>query len=281
MAELRRAVRGGTDLSAVVALLCDEALIVRDRPTGSRKSTTFRYRRRDQACPAVDLAAYQQAYQQVDATRLLVRGYVGRYGPVSMAGILWWTGLPARRIRAAVASLAEEVTAITVPGITGELLTPDTGQVYPDQPPGEVPSVRLLPQLDPCTMGYHDRARLVDPAHHQLIYDRGGNATSVVLADGKVAGVWDLTEAPAPAARLLLFSPDAPHRQEALGQAAAAGEFWFGHQVPVHEYTEMVPARQRTGVMRKPLDGARPGTGRPPGSARPGAQTTGKEHRRE
>ena len=254
VAELRRIVQGGTDLSAVVALLCDEGLIVRDRPTGSRKSTTFRYRRWDQAYPAVDLAAYQQ----MDATRLLVRGYIGRYGPVSMADILWWTGLPTRRIRAAVASLADEVTTITVPGITGELFTFDTDQVSLDQPPGEVPSVRLLPQLDPYTMGYHDRARLVDPAHHDLIYDRGGNATSVVLAGGEVAGVWDLTGTPAPAARLLLFSPDAPHRQGALDQAAAAGEFWFGHQVPVHEYTEMVPARQRTGVMRKPLAGARP-----------------------
>ncbi len=33
---------------------------------------------------------------------------------------------------------------------------------------------------------------LVDPADAERVYDRRGNATSVVLVDGRVAGVWDL-----------------------------------------------------------------------------------------
>jgi len=253
VAELRRSVQEGADLTAVVALLCDEGLIVRDRPTGSRKSSTFRYRRWDQTYPDVDLAAYQPE----EAIRLLVREYIDRYGPVSMADILWWTGLPARSIRAAVTSLASELTTSTLPGISDELFTLDADEVSPSQTIDKAPSVRLLPQLDPYTMGYHDRSRLADSAHYELIYDRGGNATSVVLVDGRVAGVWDLTETPKSMVRLLVFDSDSPHRHRALDRAAAAGQFWFGHEVPVQEYTEMVPPRQRTGVMRKPLDGAR------------------------
>jgi len=255
-AQLRRSMQGATGLSSVVAVMCDEGLIVRDRPTGGRKSTTFTYRRWERAYPAVDL----DTYEPEEATRLLVREYIGRYGPVSMDDIGWWTGLPARAIHAAVASLSNELTSSRLPGIAGELLALDPDAAGPDQFPGEVLGVRLLPRLDPYTMGYHDRTRLVDAAHHDLIYDRGGNATSVVLIEGRVAGVWDLTDTPEPTARLLLLDPhpDPGHRTEALDRAGVAGRFWFGQDVPVQEYTEMVPNRERAGVMRKPLDGARP-----------------------
>lgn len=51
-------------------------------------------------------------------------------------------------------------------------------------------------------------------------------------------------------------------RQKAspLDLVAETGEFWFGHSISVREYTQMVPLRQRTGVMRKPLDDATPVT---------------------
>lgn len=43
--ELRRVLQVDADISAVVALLGDEGRVVRDRPSGSRKSSAFRYRR--------------------------------------------------------------------------------------------------------------------------------------------------------------------------------------------------------------------------------------------
>jgi hypothetical protein len=51
--------------------------------------------------------------------------------------------------------------------------------------------VRLLPVWDAYLMGYVDRARLVQPEHRPWVYDKAGNATSVVLVDGLVAGVWE------------------------------------------------------------------------------------------
>jgi hypothetical protein len=62
-----------------------------------------------------------------------------------------------------------------------------------------------------------DRSRFLDAGLNEMVIDRGGNVTSVVLVDGRVAGVWDLAEKPNPAIRVLLFDPD--HRDRNSGSA--------------------------------------------------------------
>jgi hypothetical protein len=119
--------------------------------------------------------------------------------------------------------------------------------------------VNLVPMLDPYTMGYKDRRRLLDPVLNETVIDRGGNMTSVILVDGRVVGVWDLVEAPTATARVLLFEPDHPCREAVLQQAAAVAAFWFGAAADVEEYASMVPLRYRSGVMRRPLDGGERG----------------------
>jgi hypothetical protein len=253
-AELRGEVGPDDDLTAVVSLLCDEARIVRDRPTGGRTSTRYRYRRWEETFPELNL----RAYDRERATDELVRRYVTSYGPVSVRDVVWWTGLSVKRIRASLDRLGDELEALGDPR-TGERWLRIGGTDGDAAPRRGTPRVRLLPRLDPYTMGYRDRARLVDVGHEGLVYDRGGNATSVVLQDGRIAGVWDLTDSPTPTGRLMLFDPASPARRRALDLVAETGEFWFGRSIPVREYTQMVPLKQRTGVMRKPLDGATPG----------------------
>lgn len=55
--------------------------------------------------------------------------------------------------------------------------------------------MRLLPVWDAYLMGYAKgavaRSRLVIESNYARIYDRAGNATSVVLVDGLAAGVWE------------------------------------------------------------------------------------------
>ncbi len=242
------------DVSAVISLLCDEAVIVRDRPTGGRTSTSYRYRRWDQAFPDLDLAACDPE----TATDGLIRSYIAGYGPVSAADVMWWTGLPAKRAWAALGRLADELVPVDGSPVGHPWLKiggTDDGQASRR---GRTPQIRLLPQLDPYTMGYRDRARLIDADQEALVYDRGGNATSVVLQDGRIAGVWDLTDSPTPTGRVMLFQPASAVRRRVLDLVAETGEFWFGHRIPAREYTRMVPLDQRTGVMRKPLDGATP-----------------------
>lgn len=242
------------DAPAVISLLCDEAVIVRDRPTGGRTSTGYRYRRWDQAFPDLDLAAWDQE----TATDELIRRYILSYGPVSAADVMWWTGLPAKRARAALRRLADELVSVDGPPAGHQWLKIGDSDDGQPSPRGRTPRIRLLPQLDPYTMGYRDRARLIEAGHEALVYDRGGNATSVVLQDGRIAGVWDLTDSPTRTGRVMLFQPASAVRRRVLDLVAETGEFWFGHRIPVREYTRMVPLAQRAGVMRKPLDGATP-----------------------
>ncbi len=256
VAELRKTLGADADLAGVVAMLCDEGRIVRDRPLGSR-SSTFRYRAWGDAFPGVSL----DEWDETAATRELVRLYLDGYGPVSRADLIWWTGLPARRIDDALHNLGEELVTVSVAGLgDGLLMTPFALDQTTAIEPRAV-AVNLLPMLDPYTMGYKDRGRLLDPALNEAVVDRGGNVTSVVVVDGRIVGVWDLTEEPNAAVRVLLFDPDHRDRRRILDRAAETAAFWFGEPVPVQEYTSMVPLRQRSGVMRRPLDDAQQNDG--------------------
>ena len=50
--------------------------------------------------------------------------------------------------------------------------------------------MRLLPIWDTLFVTWKDRRRFLDDALLPYIYDASGNATSVVLVQGAVAGVW-------------------------------------------------------------------------------------------
>jgi hypothetical protein len=252
--QLRQVLGADAELAGVVAMLCDEGRIVRDQPIGSRNSSTFRYRLWAEVLPDVVLDEWDEAA----AMRELVRLYIDSYGPVTRADLIWWTGLPARRIDGALSHLGDELVPVSVVGLEGELLmTASALDQTAAADRGGAP-VNLLPMLDPFTMGYRDRSRLLDPSLNETVIDRGGNATSVVLVDGRVAGVWDFPEAPNTAVRVLLFEPGHRGRKRILEHAAETAAFWFDRPARVEEYTSMIPLRQRSGVMRRPLDGAQP-----------------------
>ena len=52
------------------------------------------------------------------------------------------------------------------------------------------PYVWFLPGLDPYIMGYRDRRRFLAPEHRAKVFDRAGNATATVWAEGRVVGAW-------------------------------------------------------------------------------------------
>jgi hypothetical protein len=251
--ELRAALGADDRLPAVISMLCDEARIVRDRPTGSRRSSAFRYRRWDDVYPDLDLSVIPEEA----ATGLLVHRYVAAYGPVSLRDVAWWSGLPLRTVRPAVEGLDEELVVIRRPGATEDLLMSAHDYSGRAAAPAAEDSVALLPVLDPYLMGYRDRDRFLDPSMRGFVYDPGGNATFTVLVGGRVGGVWDLTDAPRPAVRVLLFDRARPHRSAVLDRCAAVGEFWFGEPVPVVEHASMPPLAEGRSAMH-PLDGAVP-----------------------
>jgi dUTPase len=109
-------------------------------------------------------------------------------------------------------------------------------------------------------MGYKERERYLDQAYNNLVFDRSGNATSAILVDGKVVGVWDFEEDEEPLVKIFLFQEIGKNlRDEIFTQAERLGEFIAEAKVKVKECESMVPLTERTaGSMMSPLKGCSP-----------------------
>jgi hypothetical protein len=186
---------------------------------------------------------------------LLVEHYLARYGPVTLDDVAWWTGLGVGRCRTALDELSDRLAPVRVRGWDGEhfVLRADVDRLlHASRSRG--PQLSLLADLDPYTMGFRGRARLLDDARHNFVYDRSGNATSVVLVDGRIAGVWDVI-AERHEARFHPFSTLATAVEERVrAELVEMGAFITGSAVTVQRVERMTPLTDRSaGWVRKPL----------------------------
>ena len=144
-----------------------ESRIVRARRTGGWRSDRLTYALWKEWLPDVG----PTSIPAVDARRALAERYIAAYGPVELDDLRWWAGWSVSDARAAADGLD-----LSTSGNAMELL----------------PGVRLLPVWDVLTVAYRHRDRLLGVDHAPFIYDRFGNATSIVIDEGRVVGIWDL-----------------------------------------------------------------------------------------
>lgn len=112
--------------------------------------------------------------------------------------------------------------------------------------------VNMLPSLDSYLMGYKDRERYLDREHYSYVFDRSGNATSTILLDGKVLGIWDVDQ---PFIKIFFFENlEGRVLRETYSKARSIGRFMTGKEIEVKECHSMVPLTQRTaGAIMSPL----------------------------
>ena len=112
--------------------------------------------------------------------------------------------------------------------------------------------VNVLPSLDPYMMGYRDRDRYLHPKHYKMVFDRSGNATSIILLDGQVVGIWDLEE---PLVKIYyLKDVGRDVRKKVRTRASDMGKFITGMPVQIKVCDSMVPLPNRTaGSFMSPL----------------------------
>jgi hypothetical protein len=116
----------------------------------------------------------------------LVRRWLKAFGPGTEIDLKWWLGSTLTAVRAAL----RDVGAVQV-DVHGQ-----PGYVLPDdlQPVGEVePYAKLLPGLDPTTMGWSERDWYLGP-HRAHIFDSSGNGGMTAWWDGRIVGGWTQTE---------------------------------------------------------------------------------------
>ena len=249
--QLRDAVGADESLSPVIIVMCDEGRLVRWSGAAGWQSARPRYRRFDEALPSVRI----QVWEESAAVRELIDRYIRRYGPVSERDIAWWTGLGKAAVRDAVSALPHLVRA-GVEGLDGVHLLHEA-DVAAAQRAGATTggTLALLPVLDPYVQGYRDRDRVIDASRRRFVIDRGGNATSVILLDGRVAGVWDLVAGRPPELRLCFFDAvGASARRRVRALAADITEFVAGESARISEVDRMAPLTGRSaGRFQSPL----------------------------
>jgi len=124
---------------------------------------------------------------------VIARGYLGTYGPASVADFAYWTGM---RVGAAK-PIFEGLEGLITLKVEGQrrglhLLEEDLPEL---EGSGDKPApVRFLPKFDALVMGHKDKERLIEPDIRKSVFLPWANVSATILVDGRVQGVWKMTK---------------------------------------------------------------------------------------
>lgn len=247
--EVKKALGGRLNVSAILNLMCDKGLLIRGETEKGWRSNLYRYHRFDQYFPDINL----DAYSQDEARAMLVERYIASYGPTTENDICWWTGFPRSEVRSVLRSLEGELASWKIAGLgSTHFATSSDACLLDSRNLQGAGTINMLPYLDPYVMGYKDRRRYVPTKHWNNIFDFAGNATSTILVDGSIMGIWDYAEDPEPTIKLLFFEKVKGGLLDRIHcEAFRTGHFIADREVKVKECARMVPLTERTagGVM--------------------------------
>jgi hypothetical protein len=176
---------GGTEdqLVPIVSALAARGVLIRARTKGGWRSNLHEYARFKDWMPGVDLGALRPEQARV---RLAV-AYLRAFGPASPRDFAWWSGMGAQEAEKAFGALSERTEPSTIQGIASPLVA--LREDAKAAPNGGFAA--LLPAQDPFALAYYDRSRYADAQTAPFIWDKSGNATSIVVLDGDIVGLWD------------------------------------------------------------------------------------------
>lgn len=154
--------------------------LVRVPPSG-----TWERRRADLYSLAEDWVGPEPRISEAEARELLVRRYLGAFGPAPRADVANWAGMRA-------GALAEEFDRLQLRRFRDE-----RGRELVDLPRAPLPRaetpapVRFLPKWDATLLAHARRTGILAEEHRaRLFHIRNPQSESPFLVDGSVAGVW-------------------------------------------------------------------------------------------
>ena len=181
--QIREAIKDPPEkLTPVLQALCAEGKLIRVKPK-TPQSNVFTY-----AATRVWLGHELPEANPAEALIWLAGDYLKAFGPATTEDFAWWAGVPS-------AQAAEAMKAHDPADIGGGLLMWEKDVKGFEGTRSVANRVNLLPAWDAYTMGYAEpsRSRFADPELLPYLYDKGGNATSMILIEGTVGGLWDYT----------------------------------------------------------------------------------------
>jgi hypothetical protein len=247
--EIKGKLRTSRNIAPLVNLMCDRGLLVRGLPKQGWKSILHTYFRFEDYYPDLNLMDISEEA----AREAVIKQYLASFGPVTEGDITWWTGFPIKQVRKALKKFEREITSVKISGLNGcfFLLSSEQEPLRSLEFP-RIPVVNLLPYLDPYLMGYKHRKRCLDPQQSKIIFDSSGNASSSVLVDGQIVGVWDFDEF---WIKVYLFKELGEKIIDAVySRASEIGAFIADRIVPVKRCDSVVPLDHRAqGSFMSPL----------------------------
>lgn len=119
--------------------------------------------------------------------RLALR-YLAAFAPAAPEDLATWSGLSLTEARAGWQQIANRLVEVQV-GATALWLLKEQAE-WLDAPLAPQPVVRLVPGFENYLLGYRDRSLILTGEHSRSVYTGGGMLASVLLVDGRGAGVW-------------------------------------------------------------------------------------------
>ena len=158
-----------------------------------------------------------------EAIALLIRRFLGAFGPATLADISHFAGQVPPRIRPVLERLAPSLRRFS----------DERGRALFDIPRGRRPApdvkapIRFLPRYDELLIGYAHRERVIAPAHRPAVYAKNALIEAVFLVDGMAAGTWALERTKTDAVlRIRAFGTLARHdRTAAITEAEQLARF--------------------------------------------------------
>jgi hypothetical protein len=249
--EIKKALEVKLNLSSIVNLMCDKGLLIRGAPKKGWKSNIHTYYLFQEYFPNVDVEGNEK-----NAKKFVMKQYIGSFGPVTVNDVAWWTGFRKTETKQILESFQDDLTHVEISHLHGNyiiLLSDQKNLNSLTAPKKHV--VSFLPPLDPYMMGYNDRERYLSQEHYENVFDRSGNATSSILLNGKVIGVWDFKEDKTAQVKLFLFEEVEKNILKDIHTSAQkVGKFISEKEVKISEFDSMTPLTKRTaGGFMSPL----------------------------
>lgn len=252
--EIKKELKTKINISPIINLMCDRGLLIRGASQNGWRSNIHTYYLFEDYFPDLNLSKLDEK----TAKRLMVENYLSSFGPVTENDICWWTGFLKREVKEMLEDLKSKIEYTKITNLEGVYIFLSSNEKILKKL--EIPQSHIiifLPRLDPYLMGYKDRQRYLDYRYYNKVFDRSGNATSTILVDGRVAGVWDFEEGMESVVKIHLFDKvEKSTLKQIFLKAKELGKFIAERDTQIKKCDSMIPLNQRTaGGFMSPLKG--------------------------
>lgn len=242
-ADIKKELKTNSDISTIINLLCDQGVLIRSKPVKSWKDRRNYYMLFEDYFPDLNLSKIPEK----EAITLLLAKYLDAYSPCTEKDLVWWSGLTKTKVKAGLNQLQKSIIMIKIDSFDDDyFFLKDEESIIKKDGDMEL-TVNLIPELDPYIMGYKLRNRFLKDKNINYVFDRSGNAASTILINGKIKGIWDFYNKPAPIMKLHLFEKlNEAIMNKINEEGTKMGNFLSNKKIRLKLCDKMLPLTKRT-----------------------------------